>query len=37
MRIFGVSLMTIALLVVAYVVGVKFPGPGSAVLSKVGL
>jgi hypothetical protein len=34
MKIFGVSLITILLLVVAYFVGAKWPGPAQSVLSK---
>jgi hypothetical protein len=34
MKIFGVSLFTLCLLVIAYFVGAKWPGPANTVLSK---
>lgn len=35
MKIFGVSLFTIALLAVAYFIGAKYPGPANRVLGKL--
>lgn len=37
MKIFGVSFITIIIVLIAYVVGTKYPGPANAVLSKVGM
>ena len=35
MKIFGVSLMTIVLILIAYVLGAKFPSPVNYVASKL--
>jgi hypothetical protein len=36
-KLFGVSVVTILIVVLAYFIGVKYPGPGSSLLGKVGL
>jgi hypothetical protein len=35
MKIFGVSLMTILLLLIAYALGASFPGPVNAIKAKL--
>lgn len=37
MKVFGVSIFTVFLLAAAYLIGVKFSGPGSKVLSALGV